>query len=306
MHPSPPTAIGDGIMRHRSPKPALHPAQWFKAPRTMQRGVPLAHLIGRQAVALLAESMAAVHPAFERGRFTRAALGGLDDLGLTERAAHVALALATELPQDFDAAADVLVASFGPELEATEGNGLAPFYYLPHSQYVSLRGVGHLESGMRVCYELTKRFTAEFCVRPFLVSDQEGTMEYLTRWAADPNPHVRRLVSEGTRPRLPWGLRLNALQDDPRPGLGLLERLKDDPVPYVYRSVANHLGDVLKDNPDLGYATCERWVAEAKSGDLPPDRVGSRLWVVRHALRLPAKKGETRAVRLRRLAQAKP
>lgn len=265
--------------------------------------MPVAHLIGRQAVELLAESMEAVFPAFDTRRFTRAAMRGLGDLGLMRRAAHVAGALAAELPEDFDAAAELLIASFGPELDATEGNGLAPFFYLPHSQYVALRGVGRLESGLRACYELTKRFTAEFCVRHFLATDQAGTMEYLTRWATDPNPHVRRLVSEGSRPRLPWGIRLRAFLDDPRPALALLELLKDDPVPYVYRSVANHLGDVLKDNPDLGYVTCERWVAEVEAGRLPPGRASSRLWTVRHAVRLPAKQGDKRAVRLRQRAR---
>ena len=286
----------------RQPCRGTHPAQRFTAPTAIRRGAPLARLIGRQSVELLAESMAAVLPAFDTRRFTRAALRGIGDLGLMERAARVAVALGAELSDDFDATAEVLVASLGPELEATEGNGLAPFFYLPHSQYVALRGAGRLESGMRVCYELTKRFTAEFCIRHFLAADQAGTLGYLSRWATDSNPHVRRLVSEGSRPRLPWGIRLGALQDDPRPALALLEMLKNDPVPYVYRSVANHLGDVLKDNPELGYATCERWVAEVEAGGLSPDRARSRLWAVRHAVRLPARKGEKRAVRLRRRA----
>lgn len=284
-------------------KRETHPAERFVAPSTIQHGVPLSRLIGRRSVELLAESMVAVLPTFDASRFMRLALRGLSKFGLMERAAQVAQALAAELPTDFDEAAGVLVSSFGPELEATEGTGLAPFFYLPHSQFSSRHGGGSVESGMRACYELTKRFTAEFCIRPFLVNRQDETLQFLETWTTDTNPHVRRLVSEGARPRLPWGIRLKAFQVDPLPTIALLEKLKDDPVPYVYRSVANHLGDILKDNPSVGFATCERWIEEVSSMGLDSEQAGRRLWAVRHALRFPAKKGDRRAIRLRRRAE---
>jgi hypothetical protein len=164
---------------------------------------------------LLAESVVAVAPGFDADRFRRRALRGLAGLGLMQRGAHVARALAGELPAEFDEAAKVLVASFGPELSATEGNGLAPFFYLPHSCFIASRGVSCRARGLGACYELTKRFTAEFCIRPFLAAQPAETLQVLEAWTADPNPHVRRLVSEGTRPRLPWGMRLRAFQDDP-------------------------------------------------------------------------------------------
>lgn len=248
--------------------------------------------------------MVAVVPTFNADKFKRRALQGLGKFGLMQRAAQVARALANELPLDFDAAARVLVASLGPELKATEGNGLAPFFYLPHSQVIANQGVECLKSGLWACYELTKRFTAEFCIRPFLVKHEADTLKVLSVWAADPNPHVRRLVSEGTRPRLPWGIRLRAFQNDPQPTLNLLETLKGDPVPYVQRSVANHLGDVLKDNPETAYATCERWIDEITSLGLDRKQAKLRLWTVRHALRLPAKNGEPRAVQLRQSAKS--
>ena len=284
-------------------KPAAHPAERFVAPAAIQAGVPLAKLIGRQAIELLAESLEGVAPRFDARRFTRAALRGLDKLGLMQRGAHVAEALAAELPPDFDEAIRLLVAALGPELEATEGTGLAPFFYLPHSQFITRYGGDRLERGLEACYELTKRFTAEFCIRPFLVNDQERALAVLAKWTTDPSPHVRRLVSEGTRPRLPWGMRLKAFQADPRPTLALLEKLKDDPEPYVYRSVANHVGDVFKDNPEIAYATCERWIDEVSSNGIDSDHAARRLWVVRHALRFLAKSGESRASRLRKLAE---
>ncbi|MEX2114902.1 MAG: hypothetical protein WD845_17040 [Pirellulales bacterium] len=281
----------------------MHPAQRFVAPATIQHGVPLARLIGRKSVELLAESMVAVAPRFDAGRFVRGAVRGLGKLGLMERAAHVAGALAKELPSDFNAAAQLLVASFGPELAATEGTGLAPFFYLPHSEFIAREGKGSLESGMWACYELTKRFTAEFCIRPFLADHQAKSLGLLQAWISDPNPHVRRLVSEGTRPRLPWGRRLRAFQADPHLTLPLLEELKDDPEIYVQRSVANHLADILKDNPAVAYTTCERWIEESSAPGVDSNRAQARLWIVRHALRLPAKKGEPRATRLRSAAQ---
>jgi 3-methyladenine DNA glycosylase AlkC len=268
----------------------------------MERGGSLKDVIGPHAVELLAESFAAVAPTFDTRRFRRRALAGLDPLALMQRGQHVAGALAEELPADFDAATRVLVAALGPELVRTEGNGLGVFFYLPHSCFIAEFGVNHFEAGMRACRELTRRFTAEYCVRPFLVAHRQPALKLLARWAGDRNPHVRRLVSEGSRPRLPWGMRLKSFQADPRPTLALLERLKDDPELYVRRSVANHLGDILKDNPDAAYQTLRRWLREASARSFDPALASARFWLIRHAVRLPAKQGDLPALRLRELA----
>jgi 3-methyladenine DNA glycosylase AlkC len=280
----------------RSP---THPAERFIPAGSMERGGALKHLVGRHSVDLLAESIAAVAPRFDVRRFKRRALENLEPLELMRRAEHVAAALAEQLPADFDEAGPILVAALGPELTATEGNGLAPFFYLPHSCYIGRYGADSFEAGMQACYELTKRFTAEYCVRPLLIVHPGRALRRLRSWTADPSPHVRRLVSEGSRPRLPWGLRLRAFQADPLPTLALLERLKDDPQVYVRRSVANHLGDILKDNPTAAYRTCERWTREARSATFAPERAAARFWIVRHAVRLPAKKGDARALAIR-------
>jgi len=277
----------------------LHPAQRFVAPSTIERGTPLAAIVGPKLIALVGESLAAVEPTFDVARFEQRAAEGLEPLGLMQRAAHVADALAEQLPADFDDAVDPLVASLGPELARCEGNGLTTFYYLPHSFVIAKYGVARPDAGLRACYELTKRFTAEFCIRPFLIERPTATLRVLKKWTADASPHVRRLVSEGTRSRLPWGLRLRVFQDDPRPTLALLEKLKDDPEPYVRRSVANHLGDVFKDNPTLAYEVCERWLAEAAAARFDPLQAKSRLALIRHAVRLPAKKGDPAALELR-------
>jgi 3-methyladenine DNA glycosylase AlkC len=146
---------------------------------------------------------------------------------------------------------------------------------------------------MRAQYELTRRFSAEFSIRPFLIRWPERTVAQLLAWTSDPDPHVRRLCSEGTRPRLPWGTRIPGFIKDPRPTLPILEALKDDPELYVRRSVANHLGDIAKDHPELVFDLCRRWVKGASA---------ERNWLIRHAVRHPAKKGFEAALEIRKLA----
>jgi 3-methyladenine DNA glycosylase AlkC len=279
-----------------------HPAERFVAPGSIETGASLAELVGEHSITLLAESLVSVAPGFDGKRFAREAKRSLEGLGLMQRGAAVGAVLCRHLPPDFEQAMQVLVASLGPELVATEKNGMAPFFYLPHSFAIAEHPQLHWKSGLGACYELTKRFTAEFCIRVYLDLHPDECLEELHVWISDENPHVRRLVSEGTRTRLPWGRRLKRFQADPSMTLPLLERLKDDPEAYVQRSVANHLGDMLKDNPEMAYATCERWLAEAQSVKFPADMAKRRLWIVRHALRLPAKKGVPKAVRLRRTA----
>lgn len=279
-----------------------HPATRFKAPSTIVAGSPLKELIGRPLVRLLTESLAHVQPGFRKDAFERDATERLETRSFSERGEHLARSMHRYLPQDFGKAAKILIASMGPELVETEGNGLAPFFYFPHAYYIALFGGETFENAMRANYELTKRFTAEFSVRPFLIRYPAQTLARLRRWAKDPNPHVRRAVSEGTRPRLPWASRLPEFQRDPAPVLGLLELLKDDPSLYVRRSVANNLGDIAKDHPNEVYRTGRRWLEESSGAD--EDRRKAICWVIRHAVRLPAKNGVAEALRLQREARA--
>ena len=282
--------------------PAGHPSQRFVAPSGIQHGTPLKTLMGRKLVALIGESLAGVVPGFDVRRFQTRALKGLEKLELKERALFIARAMAEQMPADFDELAPLLVKSFGPPLEATESNGLAPFFYFPHTHLIATFGVSSFDSGMTANYEITKRFTAEFSIRPFLIEHRSKCLKLLKSWAKDENPHVRRLVSEGTRPRLPWAVRLPEFQADPHLSLPLLEALKDDPEQYVRRSVANHLADITKDHPEVAFGVCEKWLEEVLRSD---DAVAEkRRWIVRHAMRLPAKKGHGRANKLRAFAAA--
>ncbi|WP_197036214.1 DNA alkylation repair protein [Fischerella sp. PCC 9605] len=272
------------------------------APRSIQKGVPLKHLLGQEAVDCLARNISLVYSAFDHKSFRQSALAELDSLELKERGRHIALALRQHLPDRYEEAIGILIASFTPPQTEAEEFGLAAFFYLPHSCFIAEYGIDPIHNGgtdpfplsMSAQYELTTRFTAEFSIRPFLIQHLDRTLSELMRWTTDSNPHVRRLCSEGTRPRLPWGLRIPALIADPTPVLPILEALKNDQSLYVRRSVANHLGDIAKDHPELVFQLCDRWLNGATS-DLK--------WLIRHALRHPAKKGNETAIQLRAAAK---
>lgn len=249
----------------------------------------LKSFFGRKVVETLARDFAGAYPEFDREGFVAECLDGLDRLELMPRAWHIAEAMRRHLPQEFPRAAGILMRSLGAELPATELNGMDVFRYLPHVFYVSKYGLDSFEDAMRVQYELTKRFTAEFSIRAYLTTYPVETLARLREWADDPNVHVRRLVSEGTRPRLPWAPRLRAFQKDPAPVLALLELLKDDPELYVRRSVANSLNDIAKDHPNIAIDTCRKWLKGASK---------ERSWIVRHALRSLVKAGHPGALAL--------
>jgi 3-methyladenine DNA glycosylase AlkC len=280
----------------------MHPSEHFIAPNTILTGVPLKQLIDAQLVALIAKSFVAIDTDFNSQRFIACASEGLEALELKDRARHIAHALAEELPKNIEAATQRVIASFGKKLEVTQDYGLAPFYYMPHSEWIGLYAVADLKSGLRANYELTQRYTAEFSIRPFIIAHESACLRELDQWCQDRNPHVRRLVSEGTRARLPWAMRLKNIQAQPQLTLPLLEKLKDDPELYVRRSVANHLGDIAKDHLDLVLETCRRWLEESQK---MPDRTQAknRRWLIRHALRYPAKKQNAKALELRARAK---
>lgn len=157
----------------------------------------------------------------------------------------------------------------------------------PATLVVERLGPEAVERALPALYTLTQHFTGEFAIRPLLLAHPERVFAELHTWVHDPSDHVRRLVSEGTRTRLPWGVRLQPLIDDPRPVLPLLEALRDDPSEYVRRSVANHLNDLSRDHPALVVGIAARWWSE---GD------ANRRALVRHALRTRIKAGDPDAL----------
>lgn len=236
-------------------------------------------------------SIEAVHPGFRTKAFVRDACDGLDALELLDRGRKIAAALHVHLPASYPEAVAVIVRSLGAEHanDELEGAGMAPFFYLPHTMFVATHGLEHFDVSMRAQHELTRRFTCEFSIRPFLERYPEETLAVLARWTKDRSPHVRRLVSEGTRPKLPWAPRVRWIEREPQRLLPLLEALKDDPASVVRRSVANHLNDLWKSHPDLVNDVAARWLDGAAE---------ERRAMVKHALRSAVKKGDRRALAL--------
>lgn len=181
--------------------------------------------------------------------FVAECLDGFEQLELMARGAHVADVMHRHLHSDPAVAVTQVAASIGEPME---------FGYLAHSAFLGTYGIDVFDESMAAQYALTQVFTAEFCIRPFILR-YPATMDRLRDWASDPSEHVRRLVSEGTRPRLPWATRLPAFQTDPEPVVELLDILKDDPSEYVLRSVGNNLNDISRDNPEVALNVAQRW-----------------------------------------------
>ena len=252
---------------------------------------PLKTFFNPALVNRLAADVSRVDPSFPVKAFVKDATRGLDALELLDRARHISRALAAHLPADYPSAIDILLRSLGREHATDEllGVGMEVFYYMPHVLFVADRGLDHFDLSMRAQYELTKRFSAETSIRPFIARYPERTFRILDRWIRDPNPHVRRLVSEGTRMRLPWAMRVPWLDANPDRVLALLRRLKDDPAALVRRSVANNLNDLGKVHPDLLVRTCQMWLTGASE---------ERRALIEHALRSAVKRGHPGALRL--------
>ena len=255
---------------------------------------PFKNLIGPAVVRAAATHLQRAWRGFDAPRFESLALGGLEALELKARAMHLCAALEATLPRDFRRAAEVMEASLAPavsgdnmaQLQASDA-GLAGWVLWPMGEYVARHGQQHPTRALATLHAFTQRFTAEWAVRPFIVNHPELCFATLQQWTQDPSAHVRRLVSEGSRPRLPWGLQLKRLIADPRPTLPLLLALQDDPSEYVRRSVANHLNDIAKDHPAL--------VADWLEAHLP-DAPNERRALLRHASRSLIKAGDRRVL----------
>ncbi|MXN64775.1 DNA alkylation repair protein [Stappia sp. GBMRC 2046] len=249
---------------------------------------PLKNIFSPELVRSMASVFSDRWTSFDAEGFAAETLDGFDKLELKQRSQRITQTLARHLPQDFPRAAEIMLDCLGPALTEvdfdvrTNERGVTGWATLPLADYVAENGAAHFETTMLLLKELTMRSSAEFAIRPVLLRAPEKTLEVLHDWTGHPNQHVRRLVSEGTRPRLPWAPKLPQFIADPAPVMELLEKLKDDDEEYVRRSVANNLNDISKDHPDQIAQTARRWLDGAGK---------NRARLVRHACRTLIKKG---------------
>lgn len=255
-----------------------------------QENTAFKYMINQDLVNRIYRHVAVHYDQFDKKAFFKVTKR-LNDLELKDRVKLVSKALKQVLPNSYSEGLKIIVQATkfpAPKVQELKGFDLWPF-----TDFVQTYGLDHFEESLQALHFLTSKFTAEFAIRSFLVHHTEETLQVLKGWAGDPDVHVRRLVSEGSRPRLPWGEQLKTFIADPRPTIRLLELLKYDQQMYVRKSVANHLNDISKDHPELAVQTLRKWLKEA-----PVKHQDKLLWIARHALRTLIKKGHPEALAL--------
>ncbi|WP_440874646.1 DNA alkylation repair protein [Thalassotalea sp. PLHSN55] len=247
--------------------------------------------LSKAAIARIASALVKALPSVNDVLFIEQALTNIEQLELKARVQHIIGVLHMHLPSDFEQAADVLIAMKQHWDYGEQDDSYSVFAAWPIIDYVSDYGLAHPEKALATLKQLTELFSAEFAIRPFIVKYPDYCLAQFTLWVDDECEHVRRLVSEGTRPRLPWGLRLTQFVDDPTPNLPLLAALNTDPSLYVRRSVANHLNDIAKDHPELVVTTCKSWQHAYPNNP-------ALTWLIKHATRTLVKAGNSGALSL--------
>lgn len=245
--------------------------------------------LSEAAVLRISHGLLAAGADFTAEDFYRDAMNGLELLELKQRVQHLADVIAQYLPADFEKAASILGKIRDHWDDGDNDDALRSFAAWPVIDYVAKFGINSPSTALPLLRYLTPMFSAEFAIRSFLTQHPEVTYYEMMMWCLDPDEHVRRLASEGIRPRLPWGGQLKQYISDPTPVIALLDSLVDDPSDYVRRSVANNLNDISKDHPDLVIATCRRWLSE---------KIAARQWIVQRATRSLVKSGHPKVFTL--------
>ncbi len=246
---------------------------------------PLKNIFSRPLLEGFAQTVQAVWPPFDRTAFvSRIFAAGWEQRELKQRMRHIAESLGATLPQNYPEALSIVV-RVTENLIAAHGEKLT-FEYIFLPDFVETFGVEYPEQSVPALAVITRWSSAEFAVRPFLLHYPEQMYPQMLAWSQHTSPLVRRLSSEGFRPRLPWGMGIPTLKRDPAPVLPVLENLKADPAETVRRSVANCLNDISKDHPDLALHIAQSWHGQHPDTD----------WIVRHALRGLLKKGRAEAL----------
>jgi 3-methyladenine DNA glycosylase AlkC len=243
------------------------------------------NLINESVVKKISLEISKVHPTFNQKKFQKLS-PTLPKLELKARVLLITSHLKLELPDEYPEALKILV-------KVIENEKLTGFQLWPFSEYISQFGLDHFDESMKAMYVLTSRFTSEFAVRPYLIKNHVRVLKYFSKWATDKNTHIRRWVSEGSRPLLPWGKRIPLFVMDPTHTLLLLDKLRFDEELYVRKSVANHLNDISKNHPQVVIEVLRMW-----QKDVPDQHADKIKWITRHALRTLIKKGHEGALKL--------
>ncbi|MCP4536143.1 MAG: DNA alkylation repair protein [Chloroflexi bacterium] len=216
---------------------------------------PLKNMYNQQYVSDLATAIQREYPDFDTEAFSAHIINDdWEGRELKQRMRHITTVLHDFLPAEYRPTLDIL-------RKASTSLGDYGFQNMVFSDYVAVYGLDDWEASVLALEQFTQQVSAEFAVRPFIVQGRDRMMAQMLQWAHHKDERVRRLATEGCRPRLPWGIALHALKSDPSPILPILEQLKHDESESVRRSVANNLNDISKDNPDVVIDVLRRWQA---------------------------------------------
>lgn len=249
-------------------------------------------LFNRSKVEHIANELYRVHSLFKRDEFVRDAVSKFPELELKARISWIAECLKTYLPDDYRRAVSIILKALpSPNNSALTDDDFGDFIYASYAEFVAKNGCTkeYLQLSLDALHEVTQRFSAEFAIRYFLNAFPKETLIKLSSWVNDSHYHVRRLCSEGTRPKLPWAQKITIPITAPIP---ILDKLFSDKTRFVTRSVANHVNDISKIDPDLAVDTLTRW---QKSGKQQPEEMN---YIVRHALRTLVKQGSPKAMNM--------
>ena len=248
-------------------------------------------LFNKEKTRYLAGLFAQAVPGFDPERFEAEVMAGLLPLELKARINWIAEVLGQHLPGPLSEVAPKILAALPPPLDPTKSDDdFGDFIFAPLGELIVARGLENDPNlALDLLAEVTQRFSMEWSIRPFLNEYPELTLARMQDWASHASYHVRRLVSEGTRPRLPWGQAVSLELDTPLPLLG---QLYSDPTRYVTRSVANHLNDITKKDPDLVLDLLESWHSEGRQ------KAKELSWMTAHACRGLVKSGHPRALQI--------
>lgn len=214
----------------------------------------------------LSDSLAHSVPGFDNAKFIKAIFGnGFEGMELKERMKHTARVLHTFMPAGYKGTADLMKTIIQRLRADGFRDQMLEFMFLP--DYIETFGIDDYKESVKALGYITQFVSCEFSVRPFIIRYPDKMMAQMLQWSLHANEHVRRLSTEGCRPRLPWAMALPALKKDPAAILPVLENLKNDASEYVRRSVANNLNDIAKDNPDIVTGLAAKWKGISKETD---------------------------------------
>lgn len=255
----------------------------------MEQSKKLKDWFGPELAKLLADKVSEVHQDFDSKAFIKDVKKEYEPLELRDRERLISSKLKKHLPDDYPEALKILLSILGDENPNETGMFKNYWWVGPIAQYVQAYGLEHYDLSMKAIYEITKRNTGEFAIRPCIVAKPKASLKYMKRWAKDKSFHPRRLASEGLRPKLPWAQKLTVFLDDPDPVIEILSLLKEDDSKFVQKSVANHMNDLLKERPEYAMQILTGWA--------DTDNANTK-WIIKHALRNLIKANDPKALGL--------